>query len=82
MKAVDKLRVTWNKKEKTCSYHYPAGSQTSADAAYLAGIITDEVARELRERGYDPSTMKFSIEPRKGNRDFDSQLKNRGEERK
>lgn len=73
MKAKDKLRATWCKKEKTMLFHIPAGFQTKCDGGYLSGILTDDVARELERRGYDIGTLKFSIEPQKGNKDFDSQ---------
>lgn len=73
MKATDKLRVTWCKKEKTVLFHYPLGSQTKCDCGFLSGYITEELANELEERGYDKTTLKFSIEPQKGNERFASQ---------
>jgi hypothetical protein len=65
MKAKDKLRVTWCKKEGTILFHYPMGSQTKSDAGFLSGYITEELAKALDERGYDKETLKFSIEPKK-----------------
>lgn len=65
MKADKKLRVSWDKRERTLMFHYPAGSQTKCDGGYLSGIITEEVAKELNRRGYDKTTIKFSIEPKK-----------------
>lgn len=73
MKAKDKLRVTWSKTEDTPEFHYPLGNQTRCAASYLSGIITEDVAKELEEYGYDKSTIRFSIEPRVGNRNFASQ---------
>jgi len=71
MKAVHKLRVSWCKKEKTLLYHTPAGIHTKPDGHYMYGIINDAVVQELKERGYDPATLRFSIEPMKGNDRFD-----------
>jgi hypothetical protein len=73
MKAKDKLRVTWSKRDRTTLYHYPLGSQTKCDGGFLSGHITEALANELEERGYDKTTLKFSIEPKKGNQDFASQ---------
>lgn len=73
MKATEKLRATWCKKERSVLYHYPLGSQTKCDASFLSGHITDAFARELEKRGYDKTTLRFSIEPKKGNEDFASQ---------
>lgn len=73
MKAKDKLRVSWDRKENCLTYYCPLGFQTKCDASYMSGIITDEVAQELYNRGYDITTLKFSIEPIKGNTSFASQ---------
>lgn len=73
MRAQDKLRATWCKKEGTMLFHYPLGCQTKCDAGFLSGHLTDQLANELEKRGYDKTTIKFSIEPKKGNPDFASQ---------
>lgn len=75
MKAKDKLRANWSKKERDLVFHYPLGVQTVCDAGYLAGVITEELLRELERRGYDKTTFKFSIEPKKGDERFGSQDK-------
>lgn len=73
MKAPDKLRVSWSKAENDVMFHYPLGVSTKSDGAYLASIFTHEFCDELKSRGYDPTTMKFSIEPGKGCPRFASQ---------
>ena len=73
MKAIDKLRVYWCKKEDFRTFYMPSGNQTRCDGHYMNGIITEDVINELDERGYDVSTIKFSIEPKKGNERFVSQ---------
>jgi hypothetical protein len=79
MKAKDKLRATWSKKDDTVSYHFPLGSQTKSDAGFLSGFITEDMARVLEARGYDITTLKFSIEPKKGDQRFASQRDNNEE---
>ncbi len=74
MKAKDKLVVNWSKEERTAMFHYPLGNQTKCAAGYLSGILTDEVLSKLEDYyGYDKTTFRFSIEPKKGNKDFASQ---------
>lgn len=72
MQAKDKLRATWSKREDDLMLHYPLGSQTKSDGGMLAdrlGLLLDE----LKRRGYDPTTVRFSIEPMAGNERFASQ---------
>jgi len=73
MLAINKLRVTWCKQEQTRLFHTPAGDQTKCDGHLMNGFITDELVKELDERGYDVATLKFSIEPKKGDQRFASQ---------
>lgn len=73
----DKLRASWSKRENDLMFHFPLGTSTKTDAGFLASVFTDEVTEELRRRGYDLTTLKFSIEPAKGNQKFASE---RGEE--
>ena len=73
MKARDKLRLHWDRKERCLGGWHPLGSQTQCDLAWLFGVVTPEVLAELKTRGYDPETLKFSIEPAKGNPRFASQ---------
>ena len=80
MKAIDKLRSDWCKKERCRQFHTPGGSQTKCDGMFIDGILTDHFLNELEERGYDKTTFKFSIEPQKGNIRFQSQRKENGNE--
>lgn len=73
MKAEDKLRATWSKREHDVMLHYPLGRSTTSDGHWLSGIFGREFTQELERRGYDVSTMKFSVEPQKGNERFASQ---------
>lgn len=73
MKAINKLRSYWDKKERCRSFYFPQGHMTKCDAIYLDGVLTEEFLNELEERGYDKTTFKFSIEPKKGNVRFVSQ---------
>lgn len=73
MKANDKLRATWSKKENDIILHFPLGVGTKSDAHYLSGIFNKEFTDELVSRGYDVSTFKFSVEPKPGNDKFCSQ---------
>lgn len=72
MKASDKLRVRWSKAERDMQVLYPLGSQTKSDGGYLLHALAP-IVEELRRRGYDPRTLKLSIEPAAGNRRFASQ---------
>jgi hypothetical protein len=73
MKAINKLRVKWNKKEHDLLAHYPRGKNTKSDAHFLVGVFDQEFIDELRKRGYDITTMKFSVEPVKGYKKFSPQ---------
>ena len=73
MKAKDKLRATYSNKENDVMLHYPLGMGTKSDAHWLSGIFGKEFTDELKRRGYDVTTMKFSIEPERGNENFASQ---------
>lgn len=73
MKAIDKLRVYWWKKERDVAFHWPGGIQTKCDAHYLSGIFTKEFQEEMERRGYDITTLRFEICPMKGNQRFTSQ---------
>ena len=68
----DKLRVTWSKREDDLMFHYPLGVQTKCDGGYMSGVFAS-LASELEKRGYDTTTIRFSIEPMAGNRRFASQ---------
>jgi len=73
MKQKDKLRAYWSKKEKDIMLHSPLGIQTKCDGHYLSGVFNKEFIKEMGERGYDITTVKFSIESMKGDEKFTSQ---------
>lgn len=72
MKAKDKLRASWLKRDNDLGGRFPLGSQTKADAGFLLNALAPIVA-ELERRGYDKCTFKLSIEPQAGNARFASQ---------
>lgn len=76
MKRIDKLLAYWSKKEKDIMLHWPGGISTKSDAHWLSGIFNKEFTEELERRGYNISTIKFSIEPSKDNKKFTSQQTN------
>jgi hypothetical protein len=69
MRPSEKLRAYWSKKEGLMLYS-PMGFGTTSDARYVACVLSDEVLAELDERGYDTTTIKFSIEPKQGHAAF------------
>jgi hypothetical protein len=73
MRANDKLRVYWGKLEKDLMFFSPLGFGTKSDAHWLSGVFTKEFTAELETRGYDPKTLKFSVEPLAGNLKFSSE---------
>lgn len=75
MKPDDKLRAYWSKRESDIMLHWPGGSSTKCDGHYLSGIFDQKFIDEMTRRGYDVTTLRFSIEPVKGNQRFLSQQK-------
>lgn len=73
MKQSDKLHARYSKKKKDVQVFYPLGIQTGRDARYLFNILSKSVMKELTDRGYDITTLKFEICPQKGNEKFASQ---------
>lgn len=73
MQANDKLRATWSKKENDVMLHYPVGFYMSSDGHWLSRIFNKEFTDELKKRGYDITTLKFSVEPKAGDIRFASQ---------
>ena len=70
----DMLDVCWNKSDEELECFYPEGKDTRNDAEYiLFEIFKTSKCNELKKRGYDLSTLKFSIAPRKGNKKFKSE---------
>ncbi|MCK5603239.1 hypothetical protein KAR91_15255 [Candidatus Pacearchaeota archaeon] len=81
MKAEDKLRVWWSKKEEDFMISPPSGIGTKSDGHlmhshffYNKTSLGNLLHEELESRGYDITTMKFSIEPKKGDYRFSSQI--------
>ena len=72
----DKLSVCWNDEDQDLDCFYPAGVQTMSDANYMLSNILDAAkCKELENRGYDLSTLKFEITPKKGDKRFQSERK-------
>ncbi|PRY38493.1 hypothetical protein CLV58_109220 [Spirosoma oryzae] len=58
----NKLRVKWSKREKDFMGYYPLGISTKSDLHYLFWkVINDDLRKELEERGYDLTTLKFEV---------------------
>jgi hypothetical protein len=65
------LRAAWSKRERDVSFGWPSGPQTKSDGHLLYGHFgyrynydgTPEksLLDELRDRGYDLKTLRFSI---------------------
>jgi len=69
IKEEDKLRCHYgyDKESNTFDFivNWPLMRMGSADAGYLCGhIFTEEFKEELIRRGYDITTLKFSIAPK------------------
>lgn len=70
VKEKDKLRFFYGRDKEDKGTHdfivdYPPMLMGSADASYLfTSVFTKEVRDELARRGYDLTTIKFSIAPK------------------
>ena len=73
MRATDKLRAWWSKRERDVMLYHPLGFQTKCDAGWLSGVLNKDFTDELDRRGYDVTTLRFSVEPKKGDPRFASQ---------
>jgi len=74
MKQSDKLHVKWSIRERDLIINFPLGIQTKCDGHFLASkVFSKEITDDLEKRGYDLTTLKFSIEPKKGDERFASQ---------
>lgn len=73
MRAKDKLRVSWGKKQRELMFHWPIGVATKSDAHYLYGIFNELFIGEMQRRGYDVQTLRFEISPLAGNGRFVSE---------
>ncbi len=61
MKSLNKLKVSYSKKEKDLMFDYPLGIRTKSDGHYLSDIFNEQFTNELKERGYDIESLKFEI---------------------
>lgn len=78
------LKINWSKKEKAVMYHHPSGNQTATDSQYLhqkLGMPTYKAhcfdpepsfLAELEERGYDLTTIIFSICKKEGHKRWEN----------
>lgn len=70
IKEKDKLRFFYGRDPEDKGTHdfivdYPPMQMGSADASYLfTSVFTKEVRSELERRGYDLTTIRFSIAPK------------------
>lgn len=60
------LRVRWGKRENDWMIDYPTKPTGSMTSGFIGGSIDfPEFIKELKERGYDVSTLKISVNKRK-----------------
>ena len=65
LKKKEKLTAYWIKKENCIGAYHPLGFMTQTDAHYLFdNVFTKEFVKEMTDRGYDVTTMKFEISPK------------------
>ena len=65
LKNKEKLTAYWDKKENCIGAYHPLGFMIQADAHYLFdNVFTKEFVKEITDRGYDVTTMKFEISPK------------------
>jgi len=58
----NKLRARWSKREKDILLIHPLGIMTRCDGAYLAfKVFNNEFVKEMVDRGYDITSLKFEI---------------------
>jgi hypothetical protein len=72
----DCLRAYWSKRERDLMLFAPLGRETMRDSRYLADVFCKAVTDELDKRGYDVTTIRFSIKPKRGEQKFASQRLN------
>lgn len=56
-----KLRVQYSKKEDDLLFKYPLGVQTKCDGMLMANVFCSSFIKTMEKRGYDPKTLRFSI---------------------
>lgn len=70
IKEKDKLRVYWGYEEYNRTYKdlvitWPMMRMGSCDASWIfSEVFTEEVRKEFEKRGWDITTLKFSIAPK------------------
>ena len=57
MKNTEGLSANWSTREQDIMFHFPR----KPDGHYLAMVLSQTVTDELQRRGYDITTLKFSI---------------------
>jgi len=60
MKANEKLRAYWSKRENDIMLYWPSHK---SDGHWLSGIFNDDFRKQMEKRGFDITTMKFEISP-------------------
>jgi hypothetical protein len=58
----EKLRATWSKRERDVMVHYPR----SCDGHWLSSVLNLAFTDELDRRGYDVTTLRFSVARKDG----------------
>ncbi len=61
MKQSHKLRAYWSRRERDLTLAHPHGGTARADACWLYSILNKQFIDELVRRGYDPETIRFSV---------------------
>ena len=62
MKQRQKLRAYWSRRERDLTLSHPLGPTSRADAQWLYCILNKSFISELERRGYNPATIRFSVE--------------------
>lgn len=57
----EQLRVYWSKRERDVMIYFPLGTCTSSDGHWISGVFDKAFTDELTKRGYDVSTLRFSV---------------------
>lgn len=60
------LRAYWSRRERDVMFWRSAHEGGSANAAYLHHVIGGDFLRELDRRGFDTTTLRFSIRRKPG----------------
>ena len=76
LKRNDHLHAYWSKQENDLMLYHPLGAQTKCDARMLSEALNKALTDELDRRGYDVTTIRFSIAPKRGDQRFASQRQN------